>query len=60
VALIYNGTILGTARVRVVHGVATARFTVEFFGPGSYTFTAEYLGSTQFQGSSSNSVTVNL
>jgi hypothetical protein len=53
-----NGTVLGTAQVRVVNGVATATFTVEYFANGSYTFSAEYLGSGQFQGSTSNPVTV--
>lgn len=58
VQLLYNGSVLGTGTVRVVNGVATVTFTVEFFATGSFTFGAKYLGSTQFQGSSSNSVTV--
>jgi hypothetical protein len=58
VALIYQGRVLGTARIYVVNGVATATFTVEFFVSGNFTFSAQYLGSGTFQGSSSNSVTV--
>jgi hypothetical protein len=60
VELFVNGRVLGSARVRLVNGVAEATFTVAFFGPGSFTFSAQYLGSSQFQGSSSNAVTVNV
>jgi hypothetical protein len=60
VELVYQGRVLGAARVTVVNGVATATFTVGFFGHGNFTFTAEYLGNTQFQGSSSNSETVSV
>lgn len=58
VALLYNGSVLGTGTIRVVNGVATVSFTVEFFATGNFTFTAQYLGSTQFQGSTSSAVTV--
>jgi Bacterial Ig-like domain (group 3) len=58
VQLVYNGRVLGSARVRVVNGVATATFSLAIFAPGNYTFSAVYMGSGQFQGSSSNSVTV--
>jgi hypothetical protein len=60
VNLLVNGSVLGSAQVQVVNGVAEATFTVAFFGPGSFTFSAQYLGSSQFQGSSSNAVTVNV
>jgi hypothetical protein len=60
VELVYQGRVLGAARVTVVNGVATATFTVSFLGHGNFTFTADYLGSSQFQGSSSNSVTVSV
>jgi hypothetical protein len=40
--------------------VAEATFTVEFFSRGSFTFSTQYLGSPQFAGSTSNSVTVNV
>lgn len=60
VNLLVDGSVLGSATVQVVNGVAEATFTVEFFAPGSYSFTAQYLGSSQFQGSSSNAVTVNV
>jgi hypothetical protein len=60
VDLIVNGQVLGSATVQVVNGVAEATFTVEFFGTGSFTFSAQYLGSSQFQGSSSNTVTVDV
>jgi hypothetical protein len=58
VDLIVNDIDLGSAAVRVVNGLAEATFTVEFFGPGTFTFTARYSGSSQFQGSTSNAVTV--
>jgi len=60
VELIYNGQVLGSARVHVVNGVAEALFTVQFSGSGSYSFTTQYMGTTNFQGSTSNSVTVNV
>jgi hypothetical protein len=60
VNLLVNGRVLGGATVRVVNGVAEATFTVAFFGRGSFTFDAQYLGSSQFQASSSNAVTVNV
>ena len=58
VYLLVNGRVLGSATVRVVNGVAEATFTVAFFGPGQFTFSAQYLGSSGFQGSASNAVTV--
>jgi hypothetical protein len=60
VNLLVNGSVLGSATVQVVNGVAEATFTVEFFGRGSFNFSAQYLGSSQFQGSVSNGVTVNV
>jgi hypothetical protein len=60
IELIYEGQILGTATVRIVNGVATATFGLQFFANGSYTFTAQYLGSGQFPASSSSAVTVNV
>jgi hypothetical protein len=60
VDLLVNGQVLGGATVQVVNGVAEATFTVAFFGRGSFTFDAQYLGSSQFQGSTSNAVTVNV
>jgi hypothetical protein len=58
VNLLVNGRVLGSATVQVVNGVAEARFTVAFFGPGQFTFDAQYLGSSVFQGSTSNAITV--
>jgi hypothetical protein len=58
VELVYNGQVLGTARIHVHNGVATATFNLLFFANGNYTFTAQYLGSSSFQGSSSSAVTV--
>ena len=46
VNLLVNGSVLGSATVQVVNGVAEATFTVEFFGPGRFTFSAQYLGSS--------------
>jgi hypothetical protein len=60
VDLLVNGRLLGAASVRIVNGVAEATFTVQFFARGSFTFNAQYLGSPQFQGSTSNGVTVNV
>ena len=60
VNLLVDGSVLGSATVQVVNGVAEATFTVEFFARGSFTFSAQYLGSSQFQGSTSNAVTVNV
>jgi hypothetical protein len=60
VELLVNGRILGGATVRVVNGVAEASFTVAFFGGGLFTFSALYEGSSLFQGSASNAVTVNV
>jgi hypothetical protein len=60
VDLLVNGRVLGAATVRVVNGVAEATFTVAFFARGSFTFTAQYEGSSLFQGSTSNAVTVNV
>jgi hypothetical protein len=58
VNLLVNGRVLGAATVRVVNGVAQATFTVQFFARGRFTFSAQYLGSSQFQASTSNVVTV--
>jgi hypothetical protein len=58
VELMYGGRILGLARVHVVNGVATATFNLLLFGSGNFTFSAQYLGSSQLQGSTSNSLTV--
>jgi hypothetical protein len=58
VELLYNGTVLTSSPVRIVNGVAEATFTVMFSGRGNYNFTAVYLGSSSFQGSTSNSVGV--
>jgi hypothetical protein len=60
VNLTVNGRVLGSATVQVVNGVAEATFTVAFFGTGQFTFSAQYLGSSDFQGSSSNAITVNV
>ena len=58
VDLIVNGRLLGRATVKVVNGVAEATFTVAFLGRGSFTFDAQYEGSSVFQGSTSNALTV--
>lgn len=60
IELIYDGQVLGVGRLRVVNGVATVSFAVQFYSPGSYTFTTQYMGAAGFQGSTSNSVTVNV
>jgi hypothetical protein len=58
VTLLVGNQLLAATSVQTVNGVTTATFTVEFFAPGDYTFTAIYSGSTQFVGSTSNTVTV--
>src|SRR5262249_9596956 len=58
VRLIVNGSVLGSAAVQVVNGVAEATFTVAFFARGRFTFNAQYSGSSLFQDSTSNAVTV--
>ena len=55
-----NGHVLGATTVKVVNGVAEATFTVEFFARGNFTFDAQCPDSSQFQGSTSNAVTVNV
>jgi hypothetical protein len=40
--------------------VDEATFTVAFFGRGGFTFSAQCLGSSSFQGSTGNAVTVNV
>jgi hypothetical protein len=58
VQLEYDGYIIGSSAVKVVNGVATATFTVQFSAAGSYTFEALYSGSDSFLGGFTNSVTV--
>jgi hypothetical protein len=58
VDLFYGGSVLATATVQIVNGVATAQFNIEYFANGAYSFSAQYLGSSSFQGSTSNTVTV--
>jgi hypothetical protein len=58
VGLLYNGSVIGAANLHVVNGVATATFNVRFFGHGGFAFSAQYLGSTQFQRSLSDAVIV--
>lgn len=60
VALIYDGRVLGVARVHVVNGVATASFNVEFFGSGDFTFSALFIPFGAYQASSSNSISVSV
>ncbi len=58
VELMSGSTVLATGRVEEVGGVEEVTFTVTFFQPGTYTFTAVYLGSGQYQSSTSKVVTV--
>jgi hypothetical protein len=60
VDLLVDGRVLGAANVQVVNGVAEATFTVAFFGRGSFTFSAQYQGSSLFQSNTSSAVTVNV
>ena len=56
--LYYAGSVLGTATIQIVNGIATAQFIIQFNANGIYTFSAQYMGSSSFQGSTSNAVTV--
>lgn len=63
VQLVYNGSVLGTGTVKVVHGVAQVTFNVTFSSYSQttwdyYIFSASYLGSSHFGASSSHSLTV--
>jgi hypothetical protein len=58
VELFYNGSVLASTTIQIVNGVALAQFTVQFTANGTYAFTAEYLGSSSFEASTSNTVAV--
>ena len=58
VELIYNGTVLGTATLQIINGVATAKFNIQYSANGNYTFSAVYMGSSTYQGSTSSPLTV--
>jgi len=58
VALIYNGSVIGEGKVNTVNGVSTITFNVAMFGTGNFTFTAQFLGNSSYQPSTSNPVTV--
>lgn len=60
IEVIVNGSVLGTAVVQDVNGKAEVSFTVYFYSTGVFNFTVDYLGSSQFQGSVSNTVTVDV
>ncbi|MDB5308084.1 MAG: hypothetical protein JWO38_2286 [Gemmataceae bacterium] len=46
VNLLYNGQVLGSGTLQVVNGVDEVSFTVEFYGQGTFSFAAQYAGST--------------
>jgi hypothetical protein len=58
VELLSGNTVLATGTVQSVNGVDEVQFTVTFFATGTYRFTATYLGSGQYESSTSNTVTV--
>jgi hypothetical protein len=63
VQLIYNGQVLGTGTLQVINGIDEVVFTVTFSSYSQttwdyYTFTASYVGNSQFGANTSNSVTV--
>ena len=58
VELKYGNSVLATGTVRDVNGVDEVSFTVVFYSPGTYTFTASFMGSGQYAASTSNTVTV--
>ena len=60
VQLIYNGTVLGTATLQIINGVATAKFNIQYSANGNYTFSAVYMGSSTYQGSTSSPLAVSV
>jgi hypothetical protein len=58
IELTSGGTVLATGVVQEVNGVDEVIFSVKFYGPGTYTFTAVYLGSGSYQSSTSKPVTI--
>jgi hypothetical protein len=59
VEVLSGNTIIGTAQIQVVNGVAEVVFTVTFpRTAGSYNISVVYVGASGFQGSTSNTVTV--
>ncbi len=58
VALLDGTTVLGYGRVHRVGGADEVSFVVAFSAPGTYVFTAEYLGAGADAASVSNAVTV--
>jgi subtilase family serine protease len=60
VEFFYGGSVLGTATIQIINGMAVAQLQVRFSANGAYSFSAEYMGTSSFQGSTSNSVTVDV
>ncbi len=58
VELMYGNSVLATGTVQDVNGVDEVSFTVVFYSPGTYTFTASFMGSGSYAASTSNTVTV--
>ncbi len=58
VQLLFGSKVIGSAHIRNVNGVATATFTVALYGWGDFDFSAQYVGTSSFAGSTSNGVTV--
>jgi hypothetical protein len=58
VGLFDGSTLLGYGKVRSVGGVDKVTFYVSFYAAGTYTFTAEYMGSGNYAASISNEITV--
>jgi hypothetical protein len=58
VELLYQGRVLATGSVQMVNGVEEVSFDVVFYARGTYTFTAEFMGSGSALPSTSNAVTV--
>jgi hypothetical protein len=58
IELLDGSTVLAVGYVRDVRGTEEVTFTVLFFEAGDYTFTAEYMGSGQYESSTSSSLTV--
>lgn len=59
VEILDGNTVLGTAQIEDIGGVAEVIFTVEFpAAPGVFNISIDYLGNSSFESSTSNTITV--
>jgi hypothetical protein len=60
VDLMLNGKVVSVGKVTKVNGVEEVSWVVYFYAPGTYTFTASFVGTGLYQSSTSNSITVHV